>query len=322
MSQPWMGDILPKLARSDRLRAFSVGFGLLLLGILCALSYANLQSEMGAHRIIRGAQETINELGNLSNAIDDAEFAQRGYLLTGDKSFLQTYNETVDDVAAASSRLHRLWADDAPQTARLKELEGLFQQRLQLLAANLTYRTTSGLAIPDPARLLRGQKLMEEIDQSVAAMLELERQLVTRTTEEVASRDRALANLLLVGIVLSLGFIGPSYLLVNWEAKRRRTAEALLRTANADLENRIASRTAQLNRSEGQLRLFIDGAPAAIAMFDREMRYLATSRRFVEDYRLDGQNLTGRSHYDVFPEISARWRDVHRRCLAGAVESS
>jgi hypothetical protein len=160
-----------------------VGLGLLLLGVLCTLSYVNLQYEIGAHRVIRGAQDVINELGNLSNAIDDAESAQRGYLLTGDKSFLQTYNETVDDVATASSRLRSLWADDAPQTARLKEFEGLLQERLRLLSANLTYRTASGLAISDPSRLLLGQKLMEEIDQSIFAMLESERQRVARTIE-------------------------------------------------------------------------------------------------------------------------------------------
>ncbi len=68
------------------------------------------------------------------------------------------------------------------------------------------------------------------------------------------------------------------------------------------------------------LRRFTDVAPVAIAMFDLEMRYLAASRRYRDDYRLGDRQLLGVSHYDVFPEIGEPWREIHRRCLAGATE--
>jgi PAS domain S-box-containing protein len=67
-----------------------------------------------------------------------------------------------------------------------------------------------------------------------------------------------------------------------------------------------------------QLQLFIQDAPSAVAMFDRNMNYLAASSRWIRDHRFR-EPVLGRSHYDVLPDIPKRWKDVHRRALAGEV---
>lgn len=77
--------------------------------------------------------------------------------------------------------------------------------------------------------------------------------------------------------------------------------------------------TAQ-HQAEETLQLFIAHTPAAIAMFDTQMCYLAASPRWATDYDLGDQVLVGRSHYEIFPEIGDDWKAVHRRCLAGATE--
>ncbi|HSE22091.1 MAG TPA: PAS domain S-box protein [Pyrinomonadaceae bacterium] len=72
--------------------------------------------------------------------------------------------------------------------------------------------------------------------------------------------------------------------------------------------------------NEGLLRQFVKHTPAAIAMFDNEMRYLQVSDRFLKDYRLEGQDILGKVHYEIFPNIPERWRQVHQRILAGSIE--
>jgi PAS domain S-box-containing protein len=81
-------------------------------------------------------------------------------------------------------------------------------------------------------------------------------------------------------------------------------------------------RTAAVRENEARLRNFIEQAPVGIAMFDTRMRYLAASRLWLTAYSVADQDVVGRSEYEVFPELPERWKQVHQRVLAGAVESA
>lgn len=70
-------------------------------------------------------------------------------------------------------------------------------------------------------------------------------------------------------------------------------------------------------KSRGQFKALIRQAPISIAMFDQDMRYLAYSDLWFEQYGRGYATLIGRSHYDVHPQLPIEWKSVHRRALAG-----
>ena len=99
---------------------------------------------------------------------------------------------------------------------------------------------------------------------------------------------------------------------------QNQTTQALVISENIT-EHKAAEQ--QLQEQAAILQAFVEHTPVPMALFDKEIRYLVTNSRWLEDYGLGEQKIIGRSHYEIFPDLPDRWREIHQRCLAGETES-
>jgi PAS domain S-box-containing protein len=93
---------------------------------------------------------------------------------------------------------------------------------------------------------------------------------------------------------------------------RKRTEEALL-----EVNRNLEAQAALLQSREELLKIFVKNVPAGVAMLDRDMRYLQVSDRWCADYGVASSQVLGRSHWELFPDIPQRWKEMHRRALEG-----
>src|ERR1700741_1330398 len=100
---------------------------------------------------------------------------------------------------------------------------------------------------------------------------------------------------------------------VNIDVTERKLADEARFEVNRTLE----AQAALLQSQEELLKIFVKHVPAAVAMLDRDMRYLQVSERWCTDYLRGRTQVLGRSHYEIFPDMPERWKEVHRRGLQG-----
>ncbi len=198
----------------------------------------------------------------------------------------------------------RSWENDAPTDRSIFELR-------QEIASSRARQQQLRLSVSDALQDLRtGLTALDETSDRLVNEL-------TATTEN--HLERVWRRFALVG-----GLAGAVFVFLAFSVARtiRRQVSNLERhQAQLTLKSsQIEQARAIIAEERALLLAFVDNAPAAVAMFDREMRYLAASRQWLVDYHLEGCNLIGRSHYEVFPNIPQRWREVHQRCLNGSIE--
>ncbi|BDD88377.1 PAS domain S-box protein [Desulfofustis limnaeus] len=103
--------------------------------------------------------------------------------------------------------------------------------------------------------------------------------------------------------------------LIDWEGQPAFLAITIDVSERQRAQEAIAS-------SNELLRYIVEHANSAIAVHDRELRYVYVSKNYLQQYHVTESEVIGRHHYDVFPDLPQKWRDVHQRALRGEVSGS
>jgi hypothetical protein len=116
--------------------------GVTLLAALGWMSYRRLVELREAARSVEQTLRVRSAADVLLSLIKDAETGQRGFLVTGDASYLQPYKTAVASIPERFDRLSQLTIENRSQQERLAALHGLIRQKLDELAATiLAYRS-------------------------------------------------------------------------------------------------------------------------------------------------------------------------------------
>jgi len=77
-----------------------------------------------------------------------------------------------------------------------------------------------------------------------------------------------------------------------------------------------------LVHSHDLMRYIIEHNRGAVAVHDKDLKYLYVSKRYMTDYDIKDSDIIGKHHYEVIPNIPQKWRDVHQKALNGFISGS
>jgi CheY-like chemotaxis protein/signal transduction histidine kinase/CHASE3 domain sensor protein len=293
-----------------------IGFSLAVVAvvIIALLSYQSLQATTNSARNLAQSVEVFSRLQALLSTLKDAETGQRGYLLTGEETYLPPYTEAKDALPGEFKSTRAMLRDRPEQLRQLDILESLANLKMAELESTIAARRAGH---PDAAlavtRTDRGKILMDRIRATVNDMIAAERQWIERRGQESETAAT-------ISLAVSWGGSGVLLFLIAGAAVvaardfRARQAQAWIRSGQMGLSAQMQGDQSLDKLGDnllGFLAGFVDAQVGAVYMaeagyYRRFAGYALPADSPVETIRL-GDGLVGQAARDNRP---LRVRDV------------
>lgn len=180
----------------------SSSISLLILMISSTASFLSIKSLLDSNAWVNHTQEVIYNLNTASSVITDAQTSMRGYLITGNKDFLQEHYNAEKESASYFEKLDELTVDNPAQQKRLNELKPLRSNffkylhnqvvKKQLGAANATFD------------LEEGKKMMDELRSKFKSIENTEQVLLKERTENSERYGNYSFILIIVAFIIAM----------------------------------------------------------------------------------------------------------------------
>jgi len=243
------------MSRILRLRLallFAVALGL--LAIIVIVSYQTTERFVAASEETAATSRLLLELERTLSTMRDLETGQRGFLITGDESYLQPYAEALVRIRTDGDRLLALAANRRSDAVRVAAVQRQINAKLNDLQSAIQARRQQGL---DAARRIsltgRGKVAMDSLRKIIGDM-ETEREAELRA-QAAASNEGARSALRTVMALagLALLLLAVSFGLLVRNVRESLRVQAVLRAEGQALEASVRDRTAELELTAGAL---------------------------------------------------------------------
>jgi len=212
-----------------RTKRFGWGITFVLFTIVALLSYFSSQRYLAALRAVEHSQAVESAVNGCLSLLKDAETGERGYVLTGDREFLQPYDSAKRDIPGFLSRLAQVTSSDEIERRRVTALRELIDQKLAVVEETLRLRSGSDVGVAlDLVRTGRGKRIMDSIRVISQQILEREERVLQLRKRDAKQAERTALWTVGIGSLLTVLLALFSLLTVNRDVQElKRTAEEL-----------------------------------------------------------------------------------------------